>query len=133
MLRVHFSHRASAAFALLAVTGFLTFPVNPASAQRPKPETYATFQGDTMYTVLPPNTIPAIFEPEFLSGEVAAAQMSTNEPVIGVVLGDVARAYSMWHLDAHEIVNDTIDGKAIAVTWARIRRVASSRWLAAWR
>jgi hypothetical protein len=111
------SIRSRATYAILTVALLLTFPVDPAAAQRPQPKAYATFQGDTMYTVLPPNTIPAIFEPEFLSGKKADSQMSPGEPVIGIVLGGEARAYSMWQLDAHEIVNDTIDGKPIAVTW----------------
>jgi hypothetical protein len=34
-----------------------------------------------------------------------------------VVLGGEARAYSLWQLDAHEIVNDQIAGTAIAATW----------------
>jgi hypothetical protein len=28
-----------------------------------------------------------------------------------------ARAYSLWQLDAHEIVNDVIRGSAIEATW----------------
>ena len=43
--------------------------------------------------------------------------MSDDEPVLGVVVGRDARAYSLWHLDRHEIVNDTIGKLPIAVTW----------------
>ena len=43
--------------------------------------------------------------------------MKDSEPVLGVVLNGEARAYSLWHLDAHEIVNDTLAGTAIAATW----------------
>ena len=86
-------------------------------AQRPEPEVHGTFDGDTMYTVLPPNAIPAIMEPEFLTGEAAADQMSADESVLGIMLGDEVKAYSLWHLDAHEIVNDTIAGIPIAATW----------------
>jgi hypothetical protein len=70
-----------------------------------------------MYTVLPPNAIPAIMEPAFLTGDDAAEQMSADEPVLGIMLGDEVKAYSLWHLDAHEIVNDTIAGVPIAATW----------------
>ena len=31
--------------------------------------------------------------------------------------GDEPRAYSTWQLDRHEIVNDTFDGRPVAVTW----------------
>lgn len=40
-----------------------------------------------------------------------------DTPVIGVVIGEEARAYSLTLLDAHEIVNDEINGIKFAVTW----------------
>jgi hypothetical protein len=43
--------------------------------------------------------------------------MDDQEPVVGVVMGDVAKAYSTWHLDHHEIVNDIIASQPLAVTW----------------
>jgi hypothetical protein len=43
--------------------------------------------------------------------------MRPKEPVLGVVVDGEARAYSLWQLDAHEIVNDEIAGSAIAATW----------------
>jgi len=87
------------------------------SAQLPEQKVHGIFDGDPMYTVLPPGAIPAITQPEFLSGKKAAAQMSSDEPVLGVIKDGETRAYSTWHLDAHEIVNDTIAGTPIAVTW----------------
>jgi hypothetical protein len=89
----------------------------PAQAQRPKPEVVATVGGDDVYKVLPVGAIPAIDDPSFLSGAAANAQMSPGEPVLGIVLDGEARAYSLWQLDAHEIVNDEIKGTAIAATW----------------
>jgi len=88
-----------------------------AEAQRPEPKVVATVGGDDVYRVLPLGAIPAIDDPAFVSGEAANAQMSANEPVLGVVVGGVARAYSLWQLDAHEIVNDELEGTAIAATW----------------
>ncbi len=32
--------------------------------ERPEPQVHGVFQGDTMYTLLPPDGIPAILEPE---------------------------------------------------------------------
>ncbi len=89
----------------------------PAAAERPKPEVFAVIDGDEMFTVLPPGRIPAIDEPRFVRGPEAAAQMKPDEHVIGVVVDGEARAYSTWHLDRHEIVNDRIRGTALAVTW----------------
>jgi len=81
------------------------------------PEVVATVDGDPVYQVLPVGAIPAIDVPDFVSGETADAQMLVDEPVIGVVVDGKARAYSMWQLDNHEIVNDTVAGVPIAVTW----------------
>jgi len=89
----------------------------PAKAERRAPEAYGVFQGDTMFTVLPSDAIPAILKPEFVSGREAEEQMLPEEPVLGVALGEEVRAYSLWQLDAHEIVNDAVGGMAIAVTW----------------
>ncbi len=90
---------------------------DPATAQRPEPAVFGVFEGDTMYTVLPPDAIPAIREPEWLRGAAAGAQMAPEEPVIGVSIGNDAVCWSTWHLDRHEIVNDHAGGRAIAATW----------------
>ena len=89
----------------------------PALPQRLEPEVYGVVEGDTVYTVLPPGDIPAIMQPIFLSGEDAGEQMSPDEMVMGILVEGEARAYSLWHLDAHEIVNDSIAGIPIAATW----------------
>lgn len=87
------------------------------TAQRPQPKVVATIGGEDAYDVLPVGAIPAIDQPAFLTGEAADAQMLPGEPVLGVVVDGEARAYSLWQLDAHEIVNDLIAGTAIAATW----------------
>jgi len=85
--------------------------------ERPEPEVHGTYHGDPMYTVLPPDAIPAIDAPEFLSGTEADAQMQDDEPVLGLQIGGDVRAYSLWQLDAHEIVNDTVGRVPLAATW----------------
>jgi hypothetical protein len=89
----------------------------PTAAQHPKPKVVATVDGDDVYQAVPVGAIPAIDNPTFVSGAAANAQMSAGEPVLGIVLDGEARAYSLWQLDAHEIVNDEIKGTAIAATW----------------
>lgn len=86
-------------------------------AQRPEPKVVATIGGEEVYELLPVGGIPAIDDPKFLTGETADAQMRPDEPVLGVILEGRARAYSLWQLDAHEIVNDELAGSAIAATW----------------
>jgi hypothetical protein len=88
-----------------------------AMAQRPEPLVVAEIGGDPVYQVLPAGQIPAITEPTYVSGEEADAQMLDHEPVLGLVINGKARAYSLWQLDAHEIVNDRLGGSAFAATW----------------
>ncbi len=88
----------------------------PALSQHQHPDT-TEIRGHTMYTLLEPGDIPAIFEPEFISVTQAGDSYYPNEPVIAVIRGDESKAYSTWHLDQHEVVNDYIGGEAITVTW----------------
>ena len=75
-------------------------------------------EGSPMYTLLPPDGIPSIRDPEFVTVAEAMAFMQPGEPVMGVVgKNGTAKCYSAWQLDGHEIVNDSIDGEAIAATW----------------
>jgi hypothetical protein len=66
---------------------------------------------------LPPDAIRAIDAPTFVGGESAARQMTADEAVLGLRLGDQARAYPLGYLSAHEIVNDRLGDVPIAVTW----------------
>jgi hypothetical protein len=102
---------------LTTVAAVLLAAAGPGIGQGPEPEIHGVFAGDTMYTVLPPDAIQAILDPEFVTGEQAFAQMSPDEMVMGIMLGGEVKAYSLWHLDAHEIVNDSIAGIPIAATW----------------
>jgi len=70
---------------------------------------------NALHVVLPRDAIPAIFDPEF--EPASKARLADHELVIGVVGEKEQRAYSTWQLDRHEIVNDTFEGRPIAVTW----------------
>lgn len=73
----------------------------------------------TIVTLLPKDAIPAILEPavRFVTGEEADAQMQPTDRVIGLSIGGDHRAYSTAQLSSHEIVNDTVGGTPVAVTW----------------
>ena len=68
-------------------------------------------------TVLPKDAIPAILNPIFVSGAEADAQMVPQDLVIGVSIDGDHRAYSTSQLSSHEVVNDTVGGRPIVVTW----------------
>jgi len=68
-------------------------------------------------TLLPKDGIPAIDNPIFVSVEEADLKYEPDELVIGVNFDGDARAYSIPMLSSHEIVNDTVGGRKIAVTW----------------
>ena len=70
-----------------------------------------------MVTLLPKDAISSIDFPEFYAVPKADMEYEPEEFVIGVVIDDEARAYSTALLDNHEIVNDTVGGRKIAVTW----------------
>jgi hypothetical protein len=68
-------------------------------------------------TLLPRDAIPAIDDPQFLLSEEADEFYDPDELVLGVIFDGDARAYSVPFLSNHEIVNDTVGGVKIAVTW----------------
>lgn len=68
-------------------------------------------------SVLPRDAIGAILEPRFVSGEEAEAQIVAESRVIGVSVNGDHRAYSTAHLSSHEVVNDTVGGVPLVVTW----------------
>jgi hypothetical protein len=68
-------------------------------------------------TLLPKDAIPSINNPRFYSVEEADQEYDPEEIVLGVVFDGEARAYSVNMLSSHEIVNDVVAGKPIAVTW----------------
>lgn len=108
----------------LAVLGIVTLsasvacaaPASPPGSRRPRLPDPGKVDGDRVVTLLPPDAIPAIDEPRFVPA-AEADFMRDDEPVVGVVHGGVAKAYSLWHLDRHEVVNDRFGKDPVAVTW----------------
>jgi hypothetical protein len=68
-------------------------------------------------TLLPRDAIRAIDDPSFYLAAQADDEYAPEELVLGVTLDGESRAYSTSFLDRHEIVNDTVGGRKIAVTW----------------
>ena len=76
-----------------------------------------SFADYDIVTLLPRDAIQAIDNPQFVSAAEADEQYSDEELVLGVEFNGDARAYSVPLLSSHEIVNDTVGGVKIAVTW----------------
>jgi hypothetical protein len=64
----------------------------------------------------PPDGIPSIDEPRFLAPD-AVDFLAENEPVLAVEVGSDARAYPIQILMWHELVNDTIGGTPVTVSY----------------
>ena len=76
---------------------------------------FKTDKPEGAVVLLPRDAIAAVFDPTFVSAE--EAKMPDDAEVIGVAIGEEARAYSINLLDRHEIVNDVVGGVKIATTW----------------
>ncbi|PIR97503.1 MAG: hypothetical protein COT91_01270 [Candidatus Doudnabacteria bacterium CG10_big_fil_rev_8_21_14_0_10_41_10] len=61
--------------------------------------------------------IPSIDDPKFVDVREAEDYLDDTEPGISLTIGDTTRFYPFQILVWHEIVNDTIDGKRVMVTF----------------
>ena len=64
----------------------------------------------------PKDGIPSIDDPQFIPA-TEETSLGKTEPVIGLALGGDARAYPLRILIWHEIVNDTVGGVPVTVTY----------------
>ncbi|RMH09680.1 MAG: DUF3179 domain-containing protein [Nitrospirae bacterium] len=64
----------------------------------------------------PRDGIPAILHPKFVSAQEASFLQETDR-VLGVTRGREAKAYPIKILNWHEIVNDTIGGQPVLITY----------------
>lgn len=72
----------------------------------------------------PPDGIPPLDNPKFETVAEADAWLKPNEPVISFQLGDEARAYPLQVLIWHEIANDVVGGRPVAVTFCPLCNAA---------
>ena len=80
------------------------------------PYTASTFPLDQLHSVLPPDAIPALTDPEMVRRDQVDF-LSNRDLVFGLVINGEARAYphniGWWH----EIVNDKVGGHPVSVTF----------------
>ena len=70
-----------------------------------------------MVRVLPKDAIWAIDVPVFIDKTEAVEQMDDTERILGVEINGDARAYPLSILSVHEVVNDTVGGIPVSITW----------------
>ena len=104
------------AIVIAVVVGAIAYYLaRPASIVGPNPSPGAAdpIQADEVGTVLEPDAIHAIDHPQFNSGSGIPA----GTRVMAVELGGESHAFPLATLSKHEIVNDRLGGKNIAITW----------------
>jgi hypothetical protein len=73
---------------------------------------------------VPKDGIPAVNDPEFVSIDEADAWLKPVEPIIFVEVDGDRRAYPIQILMWHEIVNDTVGGLPLAITFCPLCNTA---------
>ncbi len=66
---------------------------------------------------VPRDGIPAIDAPRFVGVDAASVFVSPDDPVLSLHLDGAAKAYPLSILMRHEIVNDTLAGVPVAITY----------------
>ncbi|CAN5841286.1 DUF3179 domain-containing protein [soil metagenome] len=74
----------------------------------------------------PPDGIPPIDNPVFIGVEEADAWLEDGEPVVYLEIGGEAHAYPVQVLIWHEIVNDTVGGVPVSITYCPLCNSAVS-------
>ncbi|CAA0096102.1 Uncharacterised protein [Halioglobus japonicus] len=72
---------------------------------------------DIYYNTEMRDDIPAIDAPHFLEGTARDGVIGPDERVLAIEYNGVAKAYPIKILDLHQIVNDSFNGKPVAVTF----------------
>ena len=109
-----------------ALAVVLAFAVGCADAQAPE-RALPGFETNTSKRTIdlaelqaggpPKGGIPAIDAPRFVDAEAAAAWLAPQEPVVLLRVGGAAKVYPLQILTWHEVVNDSLGGAPVAVTF----------------
>lgn len=86
--------------------------------QKPFDVTRHTIAVDEVQGGGPPRDgIPALDDPKFLPAELGGRRLAGDDRVLGFFFNGEAKAYPIRILNWHELVNDTVGGRAVLVTW----------------
>ncbi len=110
----------------LANNSKINNPTDPASQKKTSISTYSIMETNGVKHIVPldkiksggppPDGIPSIDEPKFVKASEAGF-VSNSDIVIGLEINGDARAYPLFILVWHEIVNDEVGGVPVAVTY----------------
>lgn len=81
-------------------------------------------EADAVSGGVPKDGIPSIDDPNFGDVDDGDGMLASNDPVFGVEIDGDARAYPQHILVYHEIVNDEIGGRDVAVTYCPLTGTA---------
>ncbi len=108
---------------------FLSATPDPLDGEAPPPGTFdlttATVPRDLIVRVMPPDGLRTLLEPptltpaqvERINQEERGKLLVVDDRVIGVAHGSEARAYPLRLMRWHEVVNDTVGGKPVVITY----------------
>ncbi len=86
--------------------------------------TKTTVPLDEFTALMVPDGIPPIDEPKFITTAEAKEIYFEHEPVIAIEVNDKAKAYPLSVLMFHEIVNDELEDKKLAITYCPLCNAA---------
>ncbi len=120
-MRARLSAAVGVALAVGLAAFYLTRPgaqplVPPGGGGAGAPEAPDAIRTEEVQTILAADAIRAIDDPRFMT-PARAGFVPSNAPVLGVSIDGVAHAYLLGLMSQHEIVNDQLRGRNIAVTW----------------
>lgn len=106
-------------FVLLVLLLSACSPLAPAPTPTPIPQQLYRLRPGELILAANQDDIPAILASDELFVDAAAGdtEWQDEETVIGISLNGQSRAYPIRLLSLHEVVNDTLGGQPILVTW----------------
>jgi hypothetical protein len=107
----------------------LSFPEGPSALDDVNNSAFVTplvDPGDLLSGGPPPDGIPSIDTPVFLGVHENLEILPPNEPVVALEINGDARAYPVRALVWHEIVNDTVGGVPVVVTYCPLCNSAAT-------
>jgi hypothetical protein len=96
--------------------------IHPGFAELLRPDLKPRIRKDEIvWGGVPVDGIPALTAPAMLRASAPeAAKVADDEPVFGIAVGGVARAYPQRLLDWHELVNDTLGDQPVCLAYCTL-------------